>query len=66
MADALLNLYRAYKNFFRDQTVGFQGFKHKKKPMQSDTMNNQNGTSILSVGEILRIRRCSLENKFLN
>lgn len=39
-----LNLDKAYKNFFRDKSIGFPRFKSKKNPVQSYTTNNQNGT----------------------
>lgn len=44
LANAQLNLDKAYKNFFRDKSVGFPNFKSKKNPVQSYTTNNQNGT----------------------
>jgi len=44
LANAQLNLDKAYKNFFRDKSVGFPRFKSKKNPVQSYTTNNQNGT----------------------
>ncbi|WP_142433147.1 IS200/IS605 family element RNA-guided endonuclease TnpB [Enterococcus mundtii] len=44
LANAQLNLDKAYKNFFRDQSVGFPRFKSKKNPVQSYTTNNQHGT----------------------
>lgn len=44
LANAQLNLGKAYKNFFRDKSVGFPNFKSKKNPVQSYTTNNQNGT----------------------
>lgn len=43
LANAQLNLEKAYKNFFRDKSTGFPKFK-KKKGYQSYTTNNQNGT----------------------
>ena len=42
LANAQLNLDKAYKNFFRDKSVGFPRFKSKKNPIQSYTTNNQN------------------------
>ena len=39
-----MNLDKAYKNFFRDKSIGFPKFKSKKNPVQSYTTNNQNGT----------------------
>lgn len=43
LANTQLNLEKAYKNFFRDQSIGFPKFK-KKRGYQSYTTNNQNGT----------------------
>lgn len=53
LANAQLNLDKAYKNFFRDKSVGFPRFKSKKNPVQSYTTNNQNGTVAI------------LDNKFI-
>ena len=44
LANAQMNLDKAYKNFFRDKSTGFPKFKSKKNPVQSYTTNNQNGT----------------------
>lgn len=44
LANAQMNLDKAYKNFFRDKFIGFPKFKSKKNPVQSYTTNNQNGT----------------------
>jgi hypothetical protein len=54
LANAQLNLNNVYKNFFRDETVGFPKFKSKKNPIQSYTTNNQNGT-INIVGKYIKI-----------
>ena len=43
LANAQINLEKAYNNFFRDKSIGFPKFK-KKKGYQSYTTNNQNGT----------------------
>ena len=43
LANAQMNLDKAYKNFFRDKSVGFPKFK-KKANTNSYTTNNQNGT----------------------
>lgn len=43
LANAQLNLEKAYKNFFRENSIGFPKFK-KKKGYQTYTTNNQNGT----------------------
>lgn len=44
LANAKMNLYKAYKNFFRDKSVGFPKFKSKKRNRYSYTTNNQKGT----------------------
>ena len=44
LANAQQNLNKAYKNFFRDKSVGFPKFKSKKRNRHSYTTNNQNGT----------------------
>ncbi|SKA01538.1 putative transposase [Clostridium tetani] len=51
LANAQLNLDKAYKNFFRDKSVGFPKFK-KKTSANSYTTNNQNGTVSLENGYI--------------
>ena len=54
LANAKMNLDKAYKNFFRDKTIGFPRFKSKKNPVQSYTTNNQNGT-VNIVGKHIKI-----------
>jgi len=49
LANAQLNLEKAYKNFFRDTKLCFPKYK-KKKGRQSYTTNNQNGTVTLEDG----------------
>src|SRR5574344_55142 len=44
LANAQLNLDKAYKNFFRDKSVGFPKFKSKRNNYFSYTTNNQKGT----------------------
>jgi len=44
LANAQLNLDKAYRNFFRDKAVGFPKFKSKKNNHRSYTTNNQGGT----------------------
>ena len=39
-----MNLDKAYKNFFRDKSIGFSKFKSKENPVQSYATNNQNRT----------------------
>lgn len=48
LANAQMNLNKAYKNFFRDKSVGFPKFKSKKKSTKSYTTNNQKGSIRLS------------------
>lgn len=44
LANAQLNLQKAYNNFFRDKKFGFPKFKSKKKNKNSYTTNNQKGS----------------------
>lgn len=44
LANAQMNLNKAYKNFFRDKSEGFPKFKSKKSNRHSYTTNNQKGT----------------------
>ncbi|MDN3045557.1 IS200/IS605 family element RNA-guided endonuclease TnpB [Enterococcus faecium] len=55
LSNAQLNLDKAYKNFFRDKSVGFPRFKDKKNPVQSYTTNNQNGTIALIENKFVKI-----------
>ncbi|RBR27242.1 IS200/IS605 family element RNA-guided endonuclease TnpB [Enterococcus cecorum] len=55
LANAQLNLDKAYKNFFRNKSVGFPRFKSKKNPVQSYTTNNQNGTVALIDSKFIKI-----------
>lgn len=55
LANAQLHLDKAYKNFFRDKSVGFPRFKSKKNPVQSYTTNNQNGTVALINSKFIKI-----------
>jgi putative transposase len=52
LANAQINLDKAYKNFFRDKSVGFPKFKSKKMNYDSFTTNNQNGTVCIEDGRI--------------
>ncbi|MCT4604568.1 MAG: IS200/IS605 family element RNA-guided endonuclease TnpB [Marinisporobacter sp.] len=52
LANAQLNLDKAYKNFFRDKSVGFPKFKSKKSNYHSYTTNNQKGTVYIENGYI--------------
>lgn len=44
LANAQMNLDKAYKNFFRSKSVGFPKFKSKKTNYNSYTTNNQKNT----------------------
>ena len=52
LANAQMNLKKAYSNFFRDKSVGFPKFKSKKNNHRSYTTNNQNGTVSIKNGYI--------------
>lgn len=52
LANAQMNLDKAYKNFFRDKSVGFPKFKSKKTNYYSYTTNNQKGTVYIENGHI--------------
>ncbi|PNZ77066.1 RNA-guided endonuclease TnpB family protein, partial [Staphylococcus microti] len=55
LANAQLHLDKAYKNFFRDKSIGFPRFKSKKNPVQSYTTNNQNGTVALIDDKFIKV-----------
>ena len=55
LANAQLNLDKAYNNFFRDKSVGFPNFKSKSSPVQSYTTNNQNGTISLVDNKFIKL-----------
>ncbi|PFZ57736.1 transposase, partial [Bacillus wiedmannii] len=52
LANAQMNLNKAYANFFRDKSVGFPKFKSKKDNHRSYTTNNQKGTVYIESGYI--------------
>ncbi|HDR4423479.1 TPA: transposase [Bacillus cereus] len=52
LANAQMNLNKAYANFFRDKSVGFPKFKCKKDNLRSYTTNNQKGTVYIESGYI--------------
>ncbi|OXM15301.1 IS200/IS605 family element RNA-guided endonuclease TnpB [Paenibacillus herberti] len=52
LANAQLNLEKAYKNFFRDKKVGFPSFKSKKTNHHRYTTNNQKGTVAIEEGRL--------------
>src|SRR5690606_7329449 len=47
LANAQLNLQKAYTRFFRDPSAGFPKFKSKRSNHQRFTTNNQKGTIYL-------------------
>ena len=55
LANAQLNLQTAYKNFFRDKSVGFPKFKSKHYDKKSYTTNNQGGTIRLIDSKTIRL-----------
>ena len=52
LCNAQLHLQTAYKNFFRDSSVGFPKFKSKKNPVRSYTTNCVNGNITLQSGKL--------------
>ena len=50
LANAQLHLEAAYRNFFRDKSVGFPNFKSKNKGNNSYTTNLVNGNIVLADG----------------
>jgi putative transposase len=55
LANAQLNLNTAYKNFFRDKSVGFPSFKRKHRDRLSYTTNNQKGSIRLIDSKNIRL-----------
>lgn len=55
LANAQLNLQTAYKNFFRDKSIGFPKFKSKHHDKKSYTTNNQGGTIRLIDSKTIRL-----------
>ena len=55
LANAQLNLQSAYKNFFRDKSIGFPKFKSKHNDKKSYTTNNQGGTIRLVDSKTIRL-----------
>jgi len=55
LANAQLNLNAAYKNFFRDKSVGFPSFKRKHRDRKSYTTNNQKGSIRLIDSKTIRL-----------
>ncbi|WP_214882535.1 MULTISPECIES: IS200/IS605 family element RNA-guided endonuclease TnpB [unclassified Exiguobacterium] len=52
LANAQMDLNKAYANFFRDRSVGFPKFKSKHSDRASYTTNNQNGSVRIEDGKV--------------
>lgn len=59
LCNAQLNLQSAYKNFFRDKSVGFPKFKSKKSSRKSYTTNRVKN-NIAVVGKYLKLPKMGL------
>ena len=55
LANTQLHLQAAYRNFFRDKSVGFPKFKSKHHSTKSYTTNNQGGTIRLIDAKTIRL-----------
>ncbi|MFQ3579547.1 MAG: RNA-guided endonuclease TnpB family protein [Bacteroidales bacterium] len=55
LANAQLNLQTAYKNFFRDKSIGFPKFKSKHHDRKSYAINNQGGTIWIIDSKTIRL-----------
>ena len=64
LANAQINLDKAYKNFFRDKSIGFPKFKSKKTNRFSYTTNNQNGTIYID-GKLVKIPKLKSKIKIV-
>ncbi len=64
LANAQMNLDKAYKNFFRDKSVGFPKFKSKKSNRFSYTTNNQKGTIYIE-GDYIKIPKLKSKIKIV-
>lgn len=54
LANAQRNLQSAYRNFFRDKSVGYPKYKSKKNNHKAYTTNNQKG-SVAIVGKYIKL-----------
>lgn len=64
LANAQMNLNKAYKNFFREKSVGFPKYKSKKTNRFSYTTNNQNGTISLD-GNYIKLPKLKTKVKIV-
>lgn len=55
LSNAQINLDKAYKNFFRDKSVGFPKFKSKKNNHYSYTTNNHKTTINIVDGKYIKL-----------
>ena len=55
LANAQMNLDKAYKNFFRDKSVGFPKFKSKKTNKYNYTTNNQKNNIRIIDGKYIHL-----------
>ena len=55
LANAQLNLQKAYNNFFRSKSVGFPKFKSAKHSRKAYTTNNQRGTISILDNKYIRL-----------
>lgn len=55
LANAQQNLNAAYRNYFRDKSIGFPKFKSKHHDRKSYTTNNQGGTIRLNNNKTIRL-----------
>lgn len=60
LANAQMNLDKAYKNFFRDPSVGFPKWKSRKSPVQTYTTNNQKGSVAIIDNTYLKLPKIGL------
>ena len=51
LANAQMNLQKAYKNFFRDKSVGFPKYKSRKNHNYTYTTNNNTNKTAITVSE---------------
>ena len=63
LANAQMDLNKAYKNFFRDKSIGFPKFKSKKSNYNNYTTNNQNGTVYIKDEHIKLPKLKSIQRK---
>ena len=59
LANTQLQLEAAFRKFFREKAAGFPRFKSKRRPKQSYTTNNQNGT-VYAAGGHIRLPKAGL------